>query len=82
MTSTPSVNFKPWISFGNWWDRRDDAIFFARGVGELVDHCECGFVRQAALHWKHLRSTNPIESTFAAVLLRGEVVNGLRQGRA
>ena len=31
-----------------------------------------------AEHWKHIRSTNPIESTFATVRLRTTKVNAMR----
>ena len=31
-----------------------------------------------AEHWKHIRSTNPIESTFATVRLRTTKVNAKR----
>ena len=30
----------------------------------------------AAEHWRHLRTTNPIESTFAMVKLRSRVTKG------
>jgi transposase-like protein len=35
-----------------------------------------------AEHWKHLRTTNPIESTFATVKLRQRVTKGAGSRRA
>ena len=35
-----------------------------------------------ALHWTHLRTTNPIESTFATVKLRTKVTKGSGNGKA
>jgi transposase-like protein len=40
-------------------------------VAQLLTHFEC-----PAAHWKHLRSTNPIESTFATVKHRTRVTKG------
>jgi putative transposase len=34
-----------------------------------------------AEHWKHLRTTNPIESVFATVRLRQRITNGLQAHR-
>jgi transposase-like protein len=34
------------------------------------------FYKYPAAHWIHLRTTNPIESTFATVRLRTKVTNG------
>jgi transposase-like protein len=34
------------------------------------------FYRFPAEHWKHLRTTNPIESTFATVRLRTDKTKG------
>ena len=35
-----------------------------------------------AAHWKHIRSTNPIESTFATVKLRTKVTKGAGSPKA
>ena len=50
----------------------------AQGGGE--DHRRprraAGLLRLPAEHWIHLRTTNPIESTFATVLLRQRITKG------
>lgn len=40
-------------------------------VPRLLTHFDC-----PAAHWKHIRTTNPIESTFATVKLRTRVTKG------
>jgi transposase-like protein len=44
---------------------------FFREVPRLLTHFDF-----PASHWKHIRSTNPIESTFATVKLRTRVTKG------
>ena len=36
----------------------------------------CSFYDYPAEHWVHLRTTNPVESTFATVSLRTKVTKG------
>jgi mutator family transposase len=57
----------------------ETAPAFLGGLGELEDHGERGLVRETSLgallafydfpaeHWKHLRTTNVIESSFATI---------------
>jgi hypothetical protein len=48
ITSIPSVNLTPWISFGNWlWPSMRRQIFL-RAFDKLEDHGKRGLVRQAA----------------------------------
>jgi putative transposase len=45
--------------------------------GLIKDHAELlAFYDFPAEHWKHLRSSNPIESTFATVRLRTDKTKG------
>jgi hypothetical protein len=48
-TSSPSANFTPRISFGNWLLPSRRRQLFLGGFNELEDHRERGSVRQAAL---------------------------------
>lgn len=56
-------------SFGAKWPKAVKKI--ANDVDELL-----AFYEYPAEHWIHLRTTNPIESTFAAVRLRTKVTKG------
>src|SRR3954447_17821623 len=49
-----------------------------KAVAKIVDHADVllEFYRYPAEHWVHLRTTNPIESTFATVRLRQRVTKG------
>lgn len=51
---------------------------FPKAVASLVDNRDrlLTFFDFPAEHWKHLRTTNPIESTFATVKLRQRVTKG------
>lgn len=48
--------------------------------GRCEDHRRCGAVagvlRLPSEHWIHLRTTNPVESTFSTVTLRTKVTRG------
>ena len=54
------------------------AVQYPKAVASLVDHRErlLTFFAFPVDHWKHLRTTNPIESTFATVKLRQRVTKG------
>jgi putative transposase len=49
-----------------------------KAVAKLIDHLDVllAFYDYPAEHWVHLRTTNPIESTFATVRLRQRVTKG------
>jgi putative transposase len=51
---------------------------YPKAVAKIVDDLDVllEFYRYPAEHWIHLRTTNPIESTFATVRLRTEVTKG------
>src|SRR5206468_11411632 len=51
---------------------------YAKAVSSLTEHRErlLTFFAFPADHWKHVRTTNPIESTFATVKLRQRVTKG------
>lgn len=51
---------------------------YPKSVASLVDNRErlVTFFEFPADHWRHLRTTNPIESTFATVKLRQRVTKG------
>lgn len=51
---------------------------YPKAVASLVDNRDrlLTFLDFPAEHWKHLRTTNPIESTFATVKLRQRVTKG------
>ena len=51
---------------------------YPKAVAKIVDDAEVllEFYRYPAEHWIHLRTTNPIESTFATVRLRTRVTKG------
>src|SRR5262249_22085337 len=51
---------------------------YPKAVASLVDNWErlLTFFDFPAEHWKHLRTTNPIESTFATVKLRQRATKG------
>ena len=51
---------------------------YPKAVAKIVDHADVllEFYKYPAEHWIHLRTTNPIESTFATVRLRTKVTKG------
>lgn len=51
---------------------------FPKAVAKVTDDQDelLAFYDYPAEHWVHLRTTNPIESTFATVRLRTKVTNG------
>jgi transposase-like protein len=51
---------------------------FPKAVAKITDHLDVllAFYDYPAEHWVHLRTTNPIESTFASVRLRQRVTKG------
>ena len=51
---------------------------YSKAVAKIVDNADVllEFYRYPAEHWVHLRTTNPIESTFATVRLRTKVTKG------
>jgi transposase-like protein len=51
---------------------------YPKAVAKIVDNADVllEFYRYPAEHWIHLRTTNPIESTFATVRLRTKVTKG------
>jgi putative transposase len=56
----------------------DYAAKYPKAVAKIVDDADVllEFYRYPAEHWIHLRTTNPIESTFATVRLRTKVTKG------
>ncbi len=56
----------------------DYAAKFPKAVAKITDDLDTllGFYDYPAEHWIHLRTTNPIESTFATVRLRQRVTKG------
>ena len=57
---------------------RDYAAKWPKAVAKIVDDTEVllSFYDFPAEHWVHLKTTNPIESTFATVRLRTKVTKG------
>ncbi|GAA3145131.1 hypothetical protein GCM10020255_022870 [Rhodococcus baikonurensis] len=51
---------------------------YPKAVAKIVDDIDVllEFYKYPAEHWVHLRTTNPIESTFATVRLRTKVTKG------
>lgn len=51
---------------------------YPKAVAKIVDDLDVllQFYKYPAEHWIHLRTTNPIESTFATVRLRTKVTKG------
>jgi putative transposase len=51
---------------------------YPKAVAKIVDDADLllEFYKYPAEHWVHLRTTNPIESTFATVRLRTKVTKG------
>lgn len=51
---------------------------YPKAVAKIIDDLDVllEFYRYPAEHWVHLRTTNPIESTFATVRLRTKVTKG------
>ena len=56
---------------------------YPKAVAKIVDDLDVllEFYHYPAEHWIHLRTTNPIESTFATVRLRTKVTKGPDHGR-
>ena len=54
------------------------AVKYPKAVAKIVDDTETllAFFDFPAEHWPHLKTTNPIESTFATVRLRTKVTRG------
>src|SRR5437667_12589085 len=54
------------------------AVKWPKAVAKIVDDAEqlLAFYDFPAEHWIHLKTTNPIESTFATVRLRTKVTKG------
>jgi len=54
------------------------AVKWPKAVAKIVDDAEplLAFYDSPAEHWIHLKTTNPIESTFATVRLRTKVTKG------
>lgn len=57
---------------------RDYGAKYPKAVKKIVDDADVllEYFRYPAEHWVHLRTTNPIESTFATVRLRTRVTKG------
>lgn len=57
---------------------RDYSAKYAKAVAKVVDDADVllEYFRYLTEHWVHLRTTNPIESTFATVRLRTRVMKG------
>ena len=55
-----------------------DGAKYPKAVAKVVDDADVllEFYKYPAEHWIHLRTTNPIESTFATVRLRTKVTKG------
>lgn len=51
---------------------------YPKAVAKIIDDADVllEFYRYPAPHWVHLKTTNPIESTFATVRLRQRVTKG------
>ena len=56
----------------------DYGVKWPKAAAKITDHVEVllEFYNYPAEHWIHLRTTNPIESTFATVRLRQRVTKG------
>ena len=57
---------------------RDYGVKWPKAVAKVVDDAEAllTFFDFPAEHWVHLKTSNPIESTFASVRLRTRVTKG------
>ena len=57
---------------------------YPKAVAKLDKDCDAltAFYDFPAEHWRHLRTTNPIESTFATVKLRTKVTKGAGSKKA
>ena len=57
---------------------REYGVKWPKAVAKIVDDLEVllAFFDFPAEHWLHLKTTNPIESTFATVRLRTKVTKG------
>jgi putative transposase len=56
----------------------DYGVKWPKAAAKITDHADVllEFYNYPAEHWIHLRTTNPIESTFATVRLRQRVTKG------
>ena len=56
----------------------DFGVKYPKAVAKITDDADVllEFYKYPAEHWIHLRTTNPIESTFATVRLRTKVTKG------
>ena len=56
----------------------DDGAKWPKAVAKITEHVDVllAFYDYPAEHWVHLRTTNPIESTFATVRLRQRITKG------
>ncbi|MDP3938253.1 MAG: transposase, partial [Deltaproteobacteria bacterium] len=65
-------------------DFADEFSAFPKAVGKITGELDTllAFYDYPTEHWKHLRSTNAIESTFATVRLRTKVTKGSGSRRA
>ncbi len=56
----------------------DYGVKWPKAAAKITDHVDVllEFYNYPAEHWIHLRTTNPIESTFATVRLRQHVTKG------
>ncbi len=56
---------------------------YPKAVAKIVEDADVllEFYKYPAEHWIHLRTTNPIESTFATVRLRTKVTKGRVRAR-
>jgi putative transposase len=57
---------------------REDGVKWPKAVAKVVDDADelLAFFDFPAEHWQHLKTTNPIESTFSTVRLRTRVTKG------
>jgi putative transposase len=62
----------------------DYGVKYPKAVAKITDDADVllEFYKYPAEHWVHLRTTNPIESTFATVRLRTKVTKGPRSRAA
>lgn len=58
--------------------RCPDRPYWPKAVAKITEHLDVllVFYEYPAEHWIHLRTTNPIEATFATVRLRQRVTKG------
>ena len=58
-------------------------MMLPKAVAKITEHADelLAFYDYPAEHWVDLRTTNPIESTFATVRLRTKVTKGPARGK-